>query len=37
MPSLIAIFFLILIILIAVNFPKVWRPEGGGGGGGPRR
>jgi hypothetical protein len=26
MPSLIAIFFLILIILIAFNFPKVWRP-----------
>jgi hypothetical protein len=39
MPSLIAVFFLILIILIAVNFPKVWKPEGGGGGGpgGPRR
>ncbi|GAB4437983.1 MAG: hypothetical protein OHK0015_31170 [Chloroflexi bacterium OHK40] len=26
MPSLIAIFFLILIILIAFNFPKVWKP-----------
>ena len=26
MPSLIAVFFLILIILIAFNFPKVWKP-----------
>jgi hypothetical protein len=26
MPSLIAIFFLILIILVAFNFPKVWKP-----------
>jgi hypothetical protein len=33
MPSLIAIFFLILLILIVFNFPKVWKPEGGGGGG----
>lgn len=26
MPSLIAIFFLILILLILFNFPKVWKP-----------
>lgn len=26
MPSLIAIFFLIIIVLIAFNFPKVWKP-----------
>lgn len=26
MPSLIAIFFLILIVLVAFNFPKVWKP-----------
>ncbi len=25
-PSLITIFFLILIILVVVNFPKVWKP-----------
>jgi hypothetical protein len=39
MPSLIAIFFLILIILMVFNFPKIWKPEGGGGGGGggPRK
>ncbi len=26
MPSLITVFFMILIILIAFNFPKVWKP-----------
>lgn len=26
MPSLIAIFFLVLVILMVFNFPKVWRP-----------
>jgi hypothetical protein len=30
MPSLIAIFFLIIIVLIVFNFPKVWSPGGGG-------
>lgn len=33
MPSLIAIFFLIIIVLIVFNFPKVWKPASGGGGG----
>lgn len=37
MPSLITVFFLILIILIVFNFPKIWKPEGGGGGGGGGR
>jgi hypothetical protein len=31
MPSLIAVFFLIIIVLIAFNFPKVWQAGGGGG------
>jgi hypothetical protein len=31
MPSLIAVFFLIVIVLIAFNFPKVWQAGGGGG------
>lgn len=30
MPSLIAIFFLIIIVLIVFNFPKVWQAGGGG-------
>jgi hypothetical protein len=30
-PSLIAVFFLILIILVAFYFPKVWKPDSGGG------
>jgi hypothetical protein len=29
MPSLIAIFFLIIIVLIVFNFPKVWQAGGG--------
>ncbi len=33
MPSLIAIFFLIIIVLLVFNFPKVWQAGGGGGGG----
>ncbi len=41
MPSLIAIFFMIIIVLIAFNFPRVWQGAtgggGGGGGGGPRK
>lgn len=32
MPSLIAIFFMIIIVLIVFNFPKVWMTGGGGGG-----
>lgn len=32
MPSLIAIFFLIIVVLIVFNFPKVWQAGGGGGG-----
>ncbi|MFV9504922.1 MAG: hypothetical protein AB4911_10205 [Oscillochloridaceae bacterium umkhey_bin13] len=32
MPSLIAIFFLIIIVLIVFNFPRVWQAGGGGGG-----
>lgn len=32
MPSLIAIFFMIVIVLIIFNFPKVWQAGGGGGG-----
>lgn len=30
MPSLIAVFFLIIIVLIAFNFPRVWQTGGGG-------
>jgi hypothetical protein len=30
MPSLIAVFFMIIIVLIVFNFPKVWSAGGGG-------
>ncbi|PDW01302.1 hypothetical protein [Candidatus Chloroploca asiatica] len=34
LTSLIVIFFLVLMVLIVFNFPKVWKGDAGGGGGG---